>query len=307
MGLQRRAFLRRVAQGAGAFVLAAGTKSLLTGCAGNLDTATEEGRSAAGVVSSKGLLNPGTLAWGAEAISGAPYVFYDPVNPSQLIGFEVEIADAIAKLMGVKAVFVATAYDQLPAALAANRFDFILNGWEITSDRERTQRFSQPYYRYGQQIVVRTNDERFAQYDAASDVTLANLAGMTVGTGIGYKAQEILEQDPNLKTRAYDGNLPFDDLVQGRIDAVMVDFPIVAYYVLGSGPGGTVNPALKPIGVPIFLNNYVIAFNASSPKAKTLETEVNQALEILKTDGTLRRIYEHWKLWNDQQAQIGIV
>ncbi|XFA72670.1 ABC transporter substrate-binding protein [Thermosynechococcaceae cyanobacterium Okahandja] len=307
MGLQRRTFLHRVAQGAGAVLFATGTKSLLTACAGNVEP-TGQGDGATDVtISSNGLLTPGTLAWGAEATSGAPYVFYDPVNPSQLIGFEVEIADAIAKLMGVTPVFVATAYDQLPAALAANRFDFILNGWEITADRERIQLFSQPYYRYGQQIVVRSDDERFAQYDATSDVTLANLAGMTVGTGIGYKAQEILERDPNIKTRAYDGNLPFDDLAQGRIDAVMLDFPIVAYYILGSGSGGTVNPALKPIGVPIFLNNYVIAFNANSPKAETLKTEVNQALEILKTDGTLRGIYERWKMWNEQQAQIGIV
>lgn len=307
MGLQRRTFLRRVAQGAGALVLAAGAKSLLVGCAGNVDTTAGDGSTADRRVSSNGLLSPGTLAWGADAISGAPYVFYDPANPSQLVGFEVEIAAAIAKLMGVRPVFVATAYDQLPAALAANRFDFILNGWEITPDRERTQLFSQPYYRYGQQIVVRADDPRFAQYDAKSEVTLANLAGMTVGTGLGYKAQEILERDKNLKTRAYDGNLPFDDLVQGRIDAVMLDFPIVAYYVLGAGPGGTVNPALKPIGVPIFLDNYVIAFNANSPKAETLKTEVNQALAILKTNGTLRQIYERWKMWNDQQAQIGIV
>lgn len=305
MGLQRRTFLRRVAQGMGAIAIATGSKTLLTACAGNVDSPS--GTSTTATVSNNGLLNPGTLAWGAEAISGAPYVFYDPVDPSKLIGFEVEIADAIARLMGVNAVFVATAYDQLTAALAANRFDMILNGWEITADRERSQLFSQPYYRYGQQIVVRANDPRFEQYTATTEVTLANLAGMTVGTGIGYKAQEILEKDRNIRTRAYDGNLPFDDLAQGRIDAVMLDYPIVAYYVLGAGPGGTVNNALRPIGAPIFLNNYVIAFNLNSPKGETLKTEVNQALDILKKDGTLRRIYENWKMWNDQQTQIGIV
>ncbi|QEQ01959.1 ABC transporter substrate-binding protein [Thermosynechococcus sp. QKsg1] len=305
MGLHRRTFLRRVAQGMGAIAIATGSKTLLTACAGNVDSTS--GTSTTGTVSSKGLLNPGTLAWGAEAISGAPYVFYDPVDPGKLIGFEVEIADAIAQLMGVNAVFVATAYDQLSAALAANRFDMILNGWEITTDRDRTQLFSQPYYRYGQQIVVRANDPRFEQYTATSEVTLANLAGMTVGTGIGYKAQEILERDKNIKTRAYDGNLPFDDLAQGRIDAVMLDYPIVAYYVLGAGPGGTVNNSLRPIGVPIFLNNYVIAFNKNNPKGETLKTEVDQAIDILKKDGTLRRIYEKWKMWNDQQTQIGIV
>ncbi|WP_398507961.1 hypothetical protein [Thermosynechococcus sp. NK55a] len=87
----------------------------------------------------------------------------------------------------------------------------------------------------------------------------------------------------------------------------MLDFPIVAYYVLGTGPGGKVNNHLRLIGVPIFLNNYVIAFNKNNPKAETLKTEIDQALDILKKDGTLRRIYEKWNMWNDQQAQIGIV
>ncbi|BAC08620.1 ABC transporter substrate-binding protein [Thermosynechococcus vestitus] len=306
MGLRRRAFLRRVAQGMGAIAIATGSKTLLTACVGNVDSTS--GTSTTGTVSSKGVLNPGTLAWGAEATGGAPYVFYDPDDPSKLVGFEVEIADAIAQRMGVNAVAVASFYDQLSAGLAANRFDMILNGWEITSDRERSQLFSQPYYRYGQQIVVRANDSRFEQYTATSEVTLANLAGMTVGTGLGYKAQEILEQDPKIEARPYDDiSAFFNNLVEGRIDAVMVDYPIVAYYVLGVGPGGTVNNRLRPIGVPIFLNNYVIAFNKNNPQAKTLKAEVDQALDLLKKDGTLRRIYEKWQIWNDQQRQIGIV
>ncbi len=306
MELHRRTFLRCVAQGMGAMAIATGSKSLLTACAGNVDSTSRT--STTGTISSRGLLNPGTLVWGAEAIEGAPYVFYDPTDPKNLVGFEVEIAAAIARLMGVKALFVDTGYEQLLVALAANRFDIILNGWEITPDRQGLQLFSQPYYRYGQQIVVRADDPRFEQYTSTREVTLANLAGMTVGTGIDYKAQEILEGDKKIKTRTYSSNnLIFDELAQGRLDAVMLDFPIVAYYVLGTGPGGKVNNHLRLIGVPIFLNNYVIAFNKNNPKAETLKTEIDQALDILKKDGTLRRIYEKWNMWNDQQAQIGIV
>ncbi len=303
--LKRHQFLRRVGQTAGLVILGGTLKSGLVACSGNVSEPPASTSSPA-TVPSTGLMMPGNLQWGGEATSGAPFVFYNPENPAELIGFEVEIAQALAELMGAQPTFIQTSYAQLGASLAANRFDMIMNGWEIDADRELTQVFSEPYYRYGQQIVVRADDERFADFNADSDVTLADLAGMVVGTGLGYKAEEILRSDPNIETRAYDGNLPFDDLMQRRIDAVFLDGPIVAYYVLGSGPGGTVETSLKPIGQPIYLNNYVIAFNKSSPKGETLKAEIDQALKVLKENGTLRGIYEKWKMWNSKQAEIGI-
>jgi polar amino acid transport system substrate-binding protein len=308
--MKRRKFLRQAGQTTGLVLTIGGVKILLAACAGNAPTTGTGGGTGSSPpvaqVASTGLITPGNLQWGGESISGAPYVFNDPNNPSQVIGFEVEIADAIVKVMGVQQTLVQTAYAQLPAALASKKFDLIMNGWEINADREQTQLFSEPYYHYGQQIVVRSDDPRFKDATATSDLTLKDLAGMTVGTGSGYKAEDILRANTALKTRAYDGNLPFDDLTQKKVDAVFLDFPIVAYYILGSGSGGNENKALKLAGKPIELNNYVIAFNKADPKGATLQQEVNQALQILKKDGTLKAIYERWKMWNDQQAVIGI-
>jgi len=297
--LKRRKFIQ--------FFLAGGTlQFVLAACAGNISTPASTTTNAA-KVSSKGLRTPGLLQWGAEYTSGAPYVFKDPRDPSKLIGFEVEIADAIARLMGISQSQVQTAYAQLSASLLSNKFDMVMNGWEITEDRQQTQSFSQPYYRYGQQIVVRADDPRFSSVNTASDFTLTNLQGLNVGTGLGYKAEEILKSDSKIKTRAYDGNLPFDDVKQKRLDAMMVDLPIVAYYVLGSGPGGTADPTLKLAGKPIFASDYVVGFNKNSPQAATLLAEIDQAFNILKKDGTLKAIYQRWQMWNDQQAEIGIV
>ncbi|MBW4552719.1 MAG: ABC transporter substrate-binding protein [Aphanocapsa sp. GSE-SYN-MK-11-07L] len=304
--IQRRKFLKRAGQTAGLIIAGGSIKSLLVACGGNVAT-TPESTSQTAQVPSTGLMTPGSLQWGGESTSGAPYVFQDPTDPNQLVGFEVEIADALAKLMGVKQAFVQTAYGQLPAALASDKFDFIMNGWEINDDRAKTQIFSVPYYHYGQQIVVRADDPRFKDYTETSDLTLKNLAGMTVGTGSGYKAEDLLRADKALTTKAYDGNLPFDDLTQKKVDAVFLDFPIVAYFVLGSGPGGTTNDKLRLIGKPFELSDYVVAFHKSSPRATALQKEIDQAFGILKKDGTLKGIYEKWKMWNAQQADIGIV
>ncbi|MFN4280460.1 ABC transporter substrate-binding protein [Thermosynechococcus sp.] len=306
MKLNRRTFVRSLGQGGAAFLLMAGTKALLSGCDRRLPDSRQVSPSPQ--ISARGLLQPGQLAWGASPEDGAPYVFYDPTNPRQIVGFEVEIATAIARLLGAEPVLVNSLYAQLAVTLAANRIDLILNGWEITPERRRLQLFSQPYYRYGQQIVVRADDARFREYDPVSEIDLGILAGMKVGTGLGYKAQDILQQTPRIQTVTYpesDDYLAY--LENGAIDAILLDTPIVAYNVLGKGIGGQTRPRLRPIGQPLFLDDYVIAFNAKSAKGKILREEVNEALSLLKKDGTLRQIYERWGLWNDDQAQIGIV
>lgn len=304
--LNRRSFLKNT----GGLVLAGGAiELLLAACGGNVSTTTTGSTPATGAtpIGNAGLMKPGLLQWAADYDSGAPYVFQDPANPNNLVGFEVEIAVAMAKLMNVQQKMVETCYGELDQALAANKFDMVMNGWEITDERKKTQLFSDPYYRYGQQIVVRANDSRFAQYNASSDVQLTVLEGYTVGTGDGYKAATYLQADSKIKTKLYTGDEPFDDVKQGKIDAAMVDVPIVAYYVQGAGPGATADSALKLLGKPLYPDVYVVGFNKSSPLAAKLLPEINAAFAVLKKDGTLKKIYQKWSLWNDQQGAIGIV
>src|SRR6266852_310385 len=305
--IDRRTFLKRMGQAGGLVVAGGSIESLLAACGGNVTTTT--GSSAPGVkkIGNAGLKTPGLLQWGATSDGGAPYVFPDPDHPDQLVGFEYEIGQAIAKLMSVVSKQVENDYGQMEQALLANKFDMVMNGWEKTTDREKTELFSQAYYRYGQQIVVRADDTRFAQYNASSDLSLTSLEGLTVGTGASYKAADILGEDKKITVKLYDPDLPFNDLAAHRIDAVLIDGPIVAYYVLGAGPGAKPNPALKAIGKPFRTDDYFIGFNKSNPNAQILQPEIYQALTVLKHDGTLKRIYIKWNMWNDQQAEIGIM
>lgn len=302
--LNRRTFLKNT----GGLVIAGGAiELLLAACGGNVSTTTGSTPSAGSTpIGSAGLMKSGTLQWGADYVSGAPYVFQNPANPNELVGFEVEIAIAMAQLMNVQQKMIETCYGELDQALAANKFDMVMNGWEMTDERKKAQIFSDPYYSYGQQMVVRADDARFAQYNASSNLQLSVLDGYTVGTGDGYKAATYLQADSKINTKLYNGNLPFDDCKQKKIDAVMVDVPIVAYYVQGAGPGATPDPALKLLGKPIFYSVYVVGFNKSRPGATQLLPEINASIARLKKDGTLKKIYQKWALWNDQQATIGV-
>lgn len=303
----RRRFLRHMGQ-AGGLIVAGGTlEPLLAACGGNVSTTTAGATPGTTRIPSAGLKTPGLLQWGATSAGGAPYVFADPKDPTKLVGFEVEIATAVAALMGITEKQIENDYAQLEQALLANKFDMVMNGWEITPDRQKTELFSDPYYRYGQQIVVRAADTRFSKFTTSSNMSLTDLEGYTVGTGASFKAADILATDKKITLKTYDPNLPFDDLTAKHLDAVLIDGPIVAYYVLGAGPGGKPNPALKPIGKPFKTDDYVVGFNKSNPNAPTLQGEINQAFAQLKKDGTFKRIYQEWSMWNDQQAEIGIV
>lgn len=303
--INRRTFLRNT----GGLVVAGGAiELLLAACGGNISPTTTGSTPTAGAtpIGNAGLMKTGTLQWGSDYVAGAPYVFQNPANANELVGFEVEIAVAMGQLMGITQKQIETCYGELDQALAANKFDMVMNGWEITDERKKTQVFSDPYYYYGQQIVVRADDTRFSQYDGTSDVQLSVLEGYTVGTGDGYKAATYLQGDTKITTKLYSGDLPFDDLKQKKIDAVMVDVPIVAYYVQGAGPGATPDSKLKLMGKPLDFDVYVVGFNKSNPNANILLPEINAAIARLKQNGTLKQIFQKWSMWNDQQAQIGI-
>ena len=93
----------------------------------------------------------GELRIGADASAGEPYFWLAAGKPR---GFEAELGDAIAKKLGVKAVFVQTGWRDLLPALAQGRIDVALNALEVRPDAEAA--FTTPYYVSSQAILVRS-------------------------------------------------------------------------------------------------------------------------------------------------------
>jgi polar amino acid transport system substrate-binding protein len=229
----------------------------------------------------------GVLKWGADAEGGAPYVFPDPRQPDRMIGFEVEIADALAHKLGVHAQMVQNQWDGLVPALQRGDFDIILNGLEITDEHRQQIAMSAPYYVYSQQIITRKDNNTLTN--------LSSLKGRAVGTLSGTVAQRLLEQAGGVDVRVYPGQVePFRDLNNGRIDAVMLDLPIAVYYL-------TKEPNLKRSGEPFAPGYYGIGVRKED---ETLLVAVNKALAELQADGTLEKIYRRWDLWDSNQRLV---
>jgi len=133
--------------------------------------------------------DPSPLRYGADAEGGAPYIFKNPKNPAENIGFEVDLVQALARELGRKIEFRQFNFDSLTQALErgeSGEFDFAINGLEVTPDRAARLRLSRPYYLYTLQLVVRHDDDRIASLE---DIKRLDL---TVGTLGDTAASRIL-------------------------------------------------------------------------------------------------------------------
>ncbi len=230
----------------------------------------------------------GVLRWGADAEGGAPYVYPDPQKPEHLIGFECELADAIAAKLGVKARMVQNQWDQLIPALERGNFDIILNGLEITPQNQQRIVVSLPYFAYAQQIVTRQ--------DTDGITNLGSCKGNRVGVLSYSAAQRLVEKIGNANMVIYPGNVEsFRDLKAKRIDAVVLDLPIALFYAKP-------DPDLKFSGESFAPGYYGVGLRKEDA---TLTAAVNKAITELGADGTLERIYRKYGLWDARQGQLG--
>jgi polar amino acid transport system substrate-binding protein len=229
----------------------------------------------------------GVLRWGADAEGGAPYVYPDPAKPERLIGFEAELADAIATRLGVKAKMVQNQWDQLIPALERGNFDIILNGLEITSNNQQHIALSLPYFVYAQQIVTRKETSGLTRME--------DLRGKRAGVLSSSVAQRLLEQMGGADLKIYPGNVEsFRDLKAERIDAVLLDLPIAIYYAKP-------DPDLKFSGVSFAPGYYGIGLRKQDG---TLAAALNKVVADLAGDGTLERIYRKYDVWDERQEHL---
>lgn len=227
----------------------------------------------------------GVLLWGGDIQGGEPYAYEDPKSPGRLIGFEVDLADAIAKELGVTAKFVQNDWSSLVPSLERGTFDVVLNGLEVTETRVGRVHFSRPYYVFAERLMARKADSEIK-------ADLASLKGRRVGTLANSLAFEMLRKvtDPVL----YEGvEEPYQDLERGRTDAVLLDDIIATRY-------GVPKDDLRVVG-DLREGYYAVGIR---PSEVDLAEAVDDAVGRLATRGDLRRILEKYDLWNDRESRL---
>lgn len=227
----------------------------------------------------------GELFWGGDTQGGEPFVFEDPKDPKHLDGFEVEIADGIARRMGVRASFRQADWSNLIPALERGDFDIVMNGLEDTPARRERVLLSRPYFVFGETLAVHRGDPA---------TTLADLRGGRVGTLNQSYALDLL-RNAGLEPVVYEGvSEPYQDLATGRLRGVLLDHVIAARYGCG-------NPGVHCVPNDVGRGTYVVAVRKNDVD---LAEAVDSALSGMLDTGELRAILERWQLWDVRQSAL---
>ena len=218
----------------------------------------------------------GTLKIGTEG-TYAPYTYHNDKN--ELVGYDVEIGQAIAKELGVKAEFVETSWDSMIAGLDAKRYDIIMNQVGITDERKRKYDFSTPYtITRAALIVSKDNNEIKSFEDLKNKKSAQGLTSNFADMAKNYGA-ELVDTDGQFSKS-------MELIINGRADATIND-DITFYDYLKQKPDA-------PLKIADTLdeaseNAILIRKNNDS-----LVKSINDALAKLDKDGTLKKISEKY-------------
>ncbi len=190
-----------------------------------------------------------------------------------LTGFEIDLAEAIAKKMGLAIEWRALSFDALLAGLRQDRWDMVIASFGVSEERAKAVTFTDPHYCSGGVIVTRDPAIR----------TVKDLAGKVVVVQTGTTYLEHVRKIPGLKEVK---NFPKDTdarsaLVAGRADAWVTDRFVAKAAVESNGGKG-----LK-IGDFVFVERIAMAVKKGNA---SLRTELDKALKQVMADGTYEAI-----------------
>ena len=231
------------------------------------------------------------FVWAGDPEGGAPFVEADPSRPDVVVGFDVEVADLIARGLGRTPRFLNITFTSLDQSIARGDADIGLSGIEDTPAHRAAYASTIPYYEFREVLSVRTAD-------AGRFRTLEDLRGRKVATLGGTIAYQILlnaEREHGITAVSFEDDVhPYSDLVLGRVDAVVLD-NVLAERRRRTLPGFTIQPARIAVG------HYVGLLAATNRPLRDL---VNDILRGAMRDGTLQRIFTKWNVWNDDQPEF---
>ena len=231
------------------------------------------------------------LRWGADAEGGAPFVEADPDNPERLRGFDVEIAELLAKALGRQPVFVQAAFTALDQSVKRGDFDVAINGLEDSPAKRAELAVSVPYYQFREVLAVRAADA--GRYRSLADLRGRKVA--TLGATLAWEILSAAQGTHGLEPVSYDDDVhPYEDLLNGRVDAVLLD-NVLAERSMRRQPGMVTQPDAAAVGY------YVVLM---APGDLALRDQVNAELRAAMRDGRLETIFRTWQVWNDDQPAM---
>lgn len=203
-----------------------------------------------------------------------PFNYYDENN--QLVGFDIDVCNEVAKRLGVKFKPVPNEWSGIVEGLRAGVYDGILGSMAITEEREKVVDFTIPYYYSGAQVLV-TEDSSFQNVEELQ----GKKVGLATGTTFENDANN-LKADVKLYK---DDNQTLMELQNKNLDAVITD-RVVGVTAMNKGEF-----KVKLLGNPLRSEDIAVAFRQEDD---ALREAVNEILQAMHDDGTLSTLSDKW-------------
>lgn len=234
----------------------------------------------------------GVFAFGEGESGGTPTIVFatdstwppfEFVNENkELVGFTIDMVQAIAKEEGFVAKFITVGWDGIFIGLQNRDYDAIASSVTITEERKKGVDFSAPYFNAGQTLLVHKSD-------AARIKSLGDLAGKTVGAQIGTSGAFLVEKDKRLKLKTYDDiGLAIAALANKGVDGVVADAPLIRNYALQNE---RYKGLFTVIGGPMTTEEYGLVVRKGNSE---LLQALNRGLAKIRANGTYDKLIDKW-------------
>ena len=234
------------------------------GC--DLSRLTRSGASPAAGASLRVATEPAFAPFESKAASGG------------LVGFDIDLITAIAEAVGLAVEFEALPFDGIIPALQAGTVDAGISSMTITPERAEAVDFSSPYFKSGLALAVKKG---------SSITSLDALKGRQIAVQIGTTGADVAKKVPGAKITTFDaGPLALQELVSGKVDAVINDAPASLYAIKSSNLSG-----IQVVTNPLLTQEF---YGIALPKNSLNLAKVNSGLKAIAISGKYAQIYKKW-------------
>ena len=199
-------------------------------------------------------------------------------------GIDVEVAEAIAKKLGLELVVDDMGFDAALTAVQTGQSDIAMAGITVTDDRLEVMDFSDSYAKGVQVVIVKEDSPAVQSIDDLANAAMIGTQKATTGYIYCSDTPENGGYGEDHVTAFDTGALAVMALVNGQVDAVVIDNEPAKAFVAE-------NPGLKILDTEFANEDYAIGFAKGNT---VLKDAVNAAMKELKDDGTFQKIVDKY-------------